>query len=147
MRGKQGQAVAGRRCLSTSQQGSLQLYIMVSGHHWGGNRALGYCLLEYKFSLMITRSLWNGAPRQVKCSMAAWVSLCCELGINGKKWTGRRSIRKCWSRKQGCTRPPSSFLVLHSLSTVESKSPVHAFFQITNPSTTHIHAINNFAPL
>lgn len=121
-----------RRCLCTSHWGPLQLYIRVSGHHWGGNRALGYCLLEYKFSFMLTHSLWNGAPRQVKCSMAAWVSLCCELGINGKQWAGGRSIRKCWNRKQGGTRPPSSFLVLHSLSTVQSQSPIHTFFQITN---------------
>jgi len=48
--------------------------------------------------------------------------------------------------EQGCTGPPSSFPV-YSLSVAESESPIQTFFQITDQSITHIHAITNSVSL
>lgn len=144
MRGKQGQAVAGEGACVPANEGTLQLHVMVSGHHWGGNGALRYCLLENKFSLMITRSLWNGAPRQVKCSLAAWVSLCWELMGRSEQAGGASGSAGI---RAGLPRDLPHPAWFYRLSTVESKAPIHAFFQRTNQSIIHIHTRTNCAPL
>lgn len=141
MRGKQRRVGAGRRCLSTSQQGALQLYVTEVGTGPWNTVFSGTNFHEWP-----QQSLWNGAHRQVKNSMAAWMSLRCALGIHRKKWGGC-ACRGSLGWEQGRTRPPSSLLVLHSLYVVGAESPIQTFFQTTNQATIHIHAITNSAPL
>lgn len=52
--------------------------------------------------------------------------------------------RKCWRKNRAAPDLPHPFR-FYSLSVVESKSPTHTFFHITNQSLIHIHAITSSA--
>lgn len=118
MRGKQGQAVAGRRCQHTSQRGNTAIVCFVlSANQRGGNLALRYCLLKCKFSLMTSALPVKWSSRAGKSSTATWMSLC--SANCGEEVRGQAGHQEVLEQKRGCTSLPSSFPVLHICSWVK----------------------------
>lgn len=72
------------------RQGTRLLYIVLSAPHRGQNRLINPVSSRVTFK---SHSIfWDvELPRRVKCSVAAWVGLHCELGMAGKECGGREA--------------------------------------------------------
>lgn len=144
--GKQRQGGGGGGCVPTSQ-GTLLLGIM---HITEVGAGLGNAVRSNATVSddHISDFPGGGAPRRVKCSVAAWMSLHRELGVNGEARGGwGRGHREVLDPEQDYAPTTLLLPVSHSLSAVEGRWPIQTFLQITNQSMIRIHATTDFTVL